>query len=130
MALKIWLGDALGLVHHQIFENPAFAARQRQRRALHFGIAAVEIDPHLADILVFGLRLLAAADRADAGHDLAHMNRLAHHVVDAGGEKLQRLLQRNRIVQGDHRNVATFADHLRESVRAWLQSPIRKASTA
>jgi hypothetical protein len=77
-----------------------------------------EIDPHFADHFKFLLRLLAAADRADPRHDLAHMHRLAHNVVDAGGEKIQRLFQRRRVVERDHRNMAALANHAGKNIAA------------
>ena len=56
----------------------------------------------------------AAADRPDARENLAHVDRLAHHVVDAGGEELERLLEPRALVHGDHRSPRAAADHARK----------------
>ena len=110
------LGDALSLMRHQIFEDATFAARQRKADAFHFGIAAVKIDPHFANHLAIDLRFLAATNGADARHDFAHMNRLAHDIVDAGGKQIQGLLQRLRIIERNDWNMATFANHFGKDV--------------
>ena len=56
--------------------------------------------------------LHAAADGLDAGEDLAHVHGLAHHVVDAGGEQVERLLQRLVVVHGDDGGVRPALDQL------------------
>jgi len=44
----------------------------------------------------------AALDGADARKDFSDMNRLAHHIVDAGGEEIERLFERVHFVHCDH----------------------------
>ena len=49
-------------------------------------------------------------DGADARENFAHMNRLAKHVVDAGGEHLQRFVERLAVVEAKHRRGGALAD--------------------
>lgn len=49
-------------------------------------------------------------DRLGPGQDLADMDGLRQHVIDAGIEQDQRLLQGALIRQGDHRGAGMLAD--------------------
>ena len=42
------------------------------------------------------------------------MDRLAHDVVDAGGEQAKRVVERVALVEAENRRVGPFADHSRE----------------
>ena len=44
------------------------------------------------------------------------MHGLAHHVVDAGGEQAQRVVERMTFVEAEHRRVRAFADHPRQAL--------------
>ena len=107
MALKIWvLRDATAAVLDQIFEDAALAPRQQEGLAADLGVAPVEEDADLADrdvVLLGGAGGDAAADGVDAGQELADMDGLAHHVVEARREEVQRLFERLGLVDGDDR---------------------------
>ena len=47
--------------------------------------------------------MLAAGDGFDAGENFTHVHGLAHHVVHAGGEQLQRIVQGLRVIHRDDR---------------------------
>ncbi len=85
------LGDLTAAVLREVLEDMPFAAGQEQALAVDLRIAPVLIDDEATGAR--GLRLQggatahAAADRIGAGDDLADMDGLAHHIVDAGGEE-------------------------------------------
>lgn len=60
-----------------------------------------------------GVTMLALRLRGDPRHDFAHMHRLAHHIVDAGGEQCESLLKRRLFVEGDDRRTRAFANETR-----------------
>jgi hypothetical protein len=99
------LGDALAAVDDEMFEDAPFAPRQRKGVALDLGIAAIEENLHFADdrrLLLHGR--CAALDCADAGKNFSDMHGLAHNIVDAGREKIERLLEGVHFVHRDHRS--------------------------
>ena len=56
------------------------------------------------------MHLVATANRPDTCQNFTDMDRLAHHVVNAGRKKLKRLLQGWSLVERNHRRTRTFAD--------------------
>ncbi len=46
------------------------------------------------------------------------MDRLAQHVVDAGREHAERLLERGTLLERQHRGLRAFADHARNAFAA------------
>jgi hypothetical protein len=98
----------------EVFQDAPLAPRQLEHRAAHDRIAPVGEDAHLPDRRMVGVLLHAAADGSDPRQDLAHVDGLAHHVVDAGGEELERLLEAGLLVHGDHRRPRLAADHARK----------------
>ena len=89
------------LVVDEIFEDAPLAPRQRQHLAGTSGSRPSENTRSWPDQVPSPLGLDPAADRFDARQDLAHMDGLAHHVVDAGGKQIQRLLQGLVVVHGN-----------------------------
>ena len=81
--------EDLGLRHpaarvvHEILEDAALTARQRQHLAPHFRIAAIGEHPEIADHGAFGPTPCTCADGLDPGQDFAHVDRLADDIVHA-----------------------------------------------
>ena len=99
--------EDLGLRHpaarvvHEILEDAALTARQRQHLAPHFRIAAIGEHPEIADHGAFGPTPCTCADGLDPGQDFAHVDRLADDIVHARSKQIQGLFQRLVVVHGD-----------------------------
>ena len=55
-----------------------------------------------------------SVDRPDPSKDFAHVHRLAHHIVHAGGEQPKRIIKRMAFVEAEHGRVGAFPDHARQ----------------
>ncbi len=106
--------DPPAAIADQIFEDAALAARQRQHLAADLRIAPVGEHANVADELTLVLGFGAALDRLDPRQDLPHMNRLAHHVVDAGLEQVERLVETFFVVHRDDGGTRPVADQSRQ----------------
>jgi hypothetical protein len=77
------------------------------------GLASVAEDAQRPDVDEVLAVVAAAADRGDAGEDLADVDRLADDVVDAGFEQHQRVLKRVMLAECDDRGRRAVADAAR-----------------
>ena len=104
------LADPPAATAQQKFEDSALPARQRKGLSVRLGLAAVKIDAQFADRDVAVLAEHATIDRPDPGHDFAHMDRFAQHVVRAGGEQTQCIVERMTLVETKNRRVRALAN--------------------
>ena len=98
------LGHAPMRVLGKKLQNVPLAAGQGHRLAVHFRIAAVEEDLQPLTFDPTGLLVGAPPDRMGPGDDFPDMDRLAHDVVNAGGEKFERLIEGAHFAERDDRS--------------------------
>ena len=101
----------MGVLDEELEDAP-LTSRQRQRLAVDFDIAAVEEHLQPAAVGLTAHFVDAPPDRVAASHDLPHMNRFAHDVVDAGREQLQRRIERADLGERHDRRPGAVANHL------------------
>ena len=106
------LREPAAAIANEAFEDPALAAREGQGLAAHFSLASVEIDFEVADRDVAVFAHDAAADRADASEDLADMDGFAEHVIDAGGEEAEGVVERRTLLQAENGRFRALTDEL------------------
>src|SRR5262249_53769229 len=111
-AEDLGLADEAATAADEILQDAALAARQEHDLALDDRIAAIREHPYIADIDIARIIFAAAADGLDSRHDLAHMHRLAHDIIDAGSKDLERVLEPRILIQRDDRRLRAAADLL------------------
>src|SRR5262249_19792455 len=104
------LADPPAATAQQELEDPPLPARKRKGLAIGLGLASVEIDAQFADRHVALFPEHAPVDRPDPGDDLAHMHGLAQHVVRAGGEQTERVVERVALVETENRRARSLAN--------------------
>src|SRR5271170_1543408 len=95
-------------------KDPPLTTRKREGFAVHLGLAPIEVDPQFANRHMTLLAKHTAIDRPHSRQDLAHMHRLSHDVVDAGGEQTESVVERVALVETEHRRVRPLPDHPRQ----------------